>query len=269
MTNTILMTRASAALTETPNYELVKPTYGFINTGDIVSRFERQGWMLHTAKQARVNSVERSGYQKHLLTFRNDNFKRIEGLSNGNESIPELIVENSHDGTSALRLFFGVFRIACLNGIIAGQSLSHLRVIHSGRQVKNIDCAVENMTDSIPNLIEKVGSFGKIMLDNTQKIELAQNMAQVRLAHTPNVSFIDSAFNLRPRRLSDTSSDLFSVFNVVQEKVLRGGLAFRQTNGMGGNDWKKTRAISSVTQSVRLNRELWDCADAMAVSLTA
>src|SRR3954468_14384923 len=116
----MLSNRARSAMADGPNLQLVKPSYGFIDTKEIVNRFERQGWQLHDARQAMVKDETRQGYQKHLLRFRNDAFKEIKGLSIDNKSVPELIVQNAHDGTSALQVFFGVFRIACLNGIIAG-----------------------------------------------------------------------------------------------------------------------------------------------------
>jgi Domain of unknown function (DUF932) len=260
----ILENIAPSALTAAPSLELVAPTYGFINTSDIVGRFERQGWKLHSGKQARVKDIERQGYQKHLLKFRHDNFKRIEGLSIDNASVPELIVENSHDGTSALKIFFGVFRIACLNGIIAGASVTSMRVVHSSGTIKKLDNSIDEMTERLPMIAERVSRFSQIQLTPDQRLEMARQAAALRLAHTPGVEWIDHAKILRPKRLQDTGSDLFSVFNVIQEKVIRGGINFSVRDKEGRNVHKLSRGISSVTQSVKLNRGLWDIAERLA-----
>jgi hypothetical protein len=160
--------------TSAPNFNLVADTYGFIDTGKIVERFARKGWEISSAKEVKVRTIERQGFQKHLIRFRNPSFPSIEGLPSDHSSIPELIVENSHDGTGALKLFFGVFRIACLNGIIAGSSLGSYRVIHSQNAIKNLDESLELMTAGIPNLVEKVGKLAAFELDQEKRLLLAR-----------------------------------------------------------------------------------------------
>ena len=251
--------RTSAINTVEPNYNLVRETYGFINTGNIVNRFERQGWQLSSVKEVRPRMKEREGYQRHLLRFRNESFPRIDGLSNDNASIPELIVENSHDGTGALKLYFGIFRIACLNGIIAGSSLTSFRVIHSQNAIKNLDQAIDGMTSGIPILVERVGRFAGIEFDREQSLSLARKGCEVRLGHMKGIQDMDLASALEPKRFADIGKDAFSVFNVLQERVIRGGIRYKQINEKNGFVERKfTRAVNSVSQSVKYNRELWN-----------
>jgi hypothetical protein len=63
---------------------------------------------------------------------------------------------------------------------------------------------------------------------------------------------------LRVRRAADSGDDLWSVFNVLQENLIRGGVRYfhPQTGGRG-----KSRAIRSITENVRLNQELWQLAE--------
>jgi hypothetical protein len=257
----------SAIKTVEPNFNLVRETYGFINTGSIVERFERQGWTLASARQVKVKDSSREGYQRHLLRFQNESFSRIDGLSNDNASIPELIVENSHDGTGALKVFFGVFRLACLNGIIAGASVASMRVIHSKNSIKNIDEAIDNMTAGIPDLVKRVNRFAGIQLPQEKRIELAHKAAKIRLSHVKGVTFNNdhAAAALKPKRWTDTGFDAFSTFNILQEKVIRGGLIYLQETQEGRSEWRTSRAISSVGQSVKLNRELWEALEAVTV----
>jgi hypothetical protein len=250
---------APAALTHSPSMTLVKPSYGFVDTTTIVEQFASHGWNVARAQQAKVKNEERQGYQKHLLRFRNEDYSRIQGLKSYNESIPELIVENSHDGSSSLKIFFGVFRIACLNGIIAGSSLNNFRVIHSKNAVNNLNNSIDSMTAGIPDLIKKVEHFSTLELDSNQRFELSERAAKLRLANTLNVERIAVDHLSRPRRLDDVNQDAYSIFNVIQEKVIRGGIQYTQLNPKTEMlESKKTRAISSVAQSVKLNRELWN-----------
>ncbi len=262
----MIIDKARAALTENPSLELVKPSYGFINTAEIIGRFERQGWNLSDAKQVKVRDIDRQGYQKHLLKFRNDNFRQIEGLQAFHNSIPELIVENSHDGSSALKVFFGVFRIACLNGIIAGASVSSMRVIHSQNSIKNLDMSIDAMTAGIPDLVDRVRRFSGIELSPEKRLELARIAYDIRLKGTKDYQVTDYSLSrsLQPKRMTDGGTDAFSVFNVLQERVIRGGLTYHQRNKNGLIELKQSRGINSVSQSVRLNRELWEGLETVA-----
>ena len=251
-------TLVHSALTSEKNSNLVKDSYQLINSATIAERFKLQGWDVFESKQNRVKSIERDGYQKHLIKFRNESFKNIQGLKGHHESIPELIIENSHDGTAALKIFFGVFRIACLNGLIAGSNFSSFRVIHSKNSVLRLDESIDGMTAAIPELIKRVEYFSTIELDREKSVELARRAAELRLKHTQNIYSIDHESMLNPVRYSDQSSDAYSVFNVIQEKIIRGGIQFIQKNEFDHFERKKTRAINSVSQSVKLNRELWN-----------
>ena len=66
---------------------------------------------------------------------------------------------------------------------------------------------------------------------------------------------------LAPRRGADRSPDLWTTANVVQENVIKGGLrGVSATTGRG----RKTRAVASVAEDVRLNRALWTLTERMA-----
>lgn len=64
---------------------------------------------------------------------------------------------------------------------------------------------------------------------------------------------------LRPRRFDDQAKDAYTVFNRLQEKLIRGGLSYCQERETDKQlVWKNTRAVSSVSQSTKLNREFWN-----------
>lgn len=64
---------------------------------------------------------------------------------------------------------------------------------------------------------------------------------------------------LAPRRNADTGADLWTTFNRVQENLVRGGLNARTTNGRRA----RTREVTGIDQSVKVNRALWLLADEM------
>lgn len=256
--NVILVESASSALTTTKNLELVKPSYGFVNTANIVKQFEANGWMLNTANQARARKPKNQGYQKHVLRFRNKKFPTIEGLSNDNTSIPELVVCNSHDGKSALHIFFGVYRMICANGMVAGSTFDSLRVIHSEKSIKDLDLAIVAMTNKVPELIKRVSEYSKKTLTDAAKVELAKKAFEIRLKNTKNIKQVDVDGALRSFRAQDNSDDAFTVFNRLQEKCIRGGLPYVQELANNELRFTKSRAIRSVSENTRINRDLWN-----------
>ena len=55
---------------------------------------------------------------------------RRDGEING-QHVPEIILLNSHDGTSSYQMLPGYFRFVCQNGCVCGQSLGKC-VFHTG-----------------------------------------------------------------------------------------------------------------------------------------
>jgi Domain of unknown function (DUF932) len=70
----------------------------------------------------------------------------------------------------------------------------------------------------------------------------------------PDKAPIHPAQLLSTRRSADTSSDLWTTFNVLQENLLQGGQRRNDSR-------RRTRKISSVSEDVRLNRSLWTLAE--------
>ena len=64
---------------------------------------------------------------------------------------------------------------------------------------------------------------------------------------------------LTRQRLEDLGSDLWTTFNVLQENLVRGGLAGRSSN----NRRVTTRPIVGIDSNLALNRGLWELAEAM------
>ncbi len=64
---------------------------------------------------------------------------------------------------------------------------------------------------------------------------------------------------LVPRRWDDRKSDLWSIFNRVQENLVKGGLTGRTANGRR----QRTRPVQGIDQNLRLNRALWMLAEGM------
>ncbi len=104
--------------------------YTYIPTINIINKLRDEGFQPFFACQSRVRDLGRREYSKHMLRLRR------EGHINGQE-VPEIILLNSHDGSSSYQMIPGIFRFVCTNGrcaeIILAKSAFHIKVILSGR----------------------------------------------------------------------------------------------------------------------------------------
>lgn len=87
--------------------------YTYIPTINIINRLREEGFQPFFSCQRHVRDLSRREYSKHMLRLRR------EGQINGKE-VPEIILLNSHDGSSSYQMVPGLFRFVCTNGLVCG-----------------------------------------------------------------------------------------------------------------------------------------------------
>ncbi|MEF3128484.1 DUF932 domain-containing protein [Rhizobium leguminosarum] len=69
---------------------------------------------------------------------------------------------------------------------------------------------------------------------------------------------------LVPRRHDDGADDLWTVWNVVQENAVKGGLRGIGLDDLGRPRRMKSRAVNGIDQDIKLNKALWLIGEKMA-----
>ncbi|MFW8588240.1 DUF932 domain-containing protein [Rhizobium beringeri] len=69
---------------------------------------------------------------------------------------------------------------------------------------------------------------------------------------------------LIPRRHDDRANDLWTVWNVVQENAIKGGLRGVGRDDLGRPRRVKSRAVNGIDQDIKLNKALWLLGERMA-----
>jgi hypothetical protein len=69
---------------------------------------------------------------------------------------------------------------------------------------------------------------------------------------------------LKERRYDDKGHDLWSVYNVVQENIIKGGVQGQKLGSNGRIRRQKTRAVKAIDRDVKLNKALWLLTEKMA-----
>lgn len=228
--------------------------YAFIPTINVVDGLRGEGWEPVRAMQSASRLADRRDFVKHVIRFRRHD---AEPILNG--VFPELVLTNSHDGASAYNLMAGLFKLACLNGLtIDAGKLENMTVRHSGNAIDNVIEGSYKVIERLPGVVEKVEHMQSITLDLSEREAFAN--AALSLRYDPDTSPVSSNNLLVPRRYVDHDNSLWTVFNRVQENMVRGGVRGRSSTGRR----MSTRGISSVSEDIRVNRALWLLADRMA-----
>src|SRR6266576_6609348 len=88
--------------------------YAYIPTSEVIEGLIAQGFAPFKAVQSRSRIEGKTEFTKHMIRFRHSDASAIQVGGN----IPEVVLINSHDGTSAYKLLSGIFRVICTNGLV-------------------------------------------------------------------------------------------------------------------------------------------------------
>ncbi len=237
--------------------------YTYISTMEIVCSLIESGYLPTQACQSR--SKLSTGHAKHMIRFRRSDFvPSTSGL------IPELILINSHDGTSAYRLFAGLYRQVCSNGLMAGKEYDDISIRHQGNIIKKVLDGTFEIMSSADKLLETAKSMELTNLNESQKIALAEKAHFIRFQDNELGENFSPELLLTPRRFQEhNKNDLFSTFNILQENLIKGGLQSYTRDRDGFLRRKSIRKVNSIDKSVSINRQLWSLAQDTLVKLAA
>jgi hypothetical protein len=228
--------------------------YAYIPTYRVLEALRREGFLPVEVRQSITRIPGRSDFTKHMLTFRHG----TAAAARVGDSIPQLSLVNSHDGSSSYRLYAGLHRFICSNGLlVCDGEFDSISVQHSG----NIrDRVIEGSFEVIEEAVkagERVAEWQALQLAAPEQEAFARAALALRFEgrDTPPIT---EAQALAARRPEDDGADLWTVFNRVQENVIKGGQRYRQ-NGRRAS----VRAVQGIDQRTGLNRALWRLAEEM------
>lgn len=256
---------AAPSIFATQPWERMSEKYRFIPTVDVVNAMRDSGFQPVRAMQSRTRIEGKGDFTKHMIRFsHNDHL----ALSNVGEERPEVVLVNSHDGSSAYQLMAGIFRLVCANGMIVQSSdMGSLSVRHSGRAEDTASKVIEGSFEIIkdaPATFARIADYKAIMLSRPQQEAFAKAAVELKGEDAAKVYNADRF--LQGRRFEDYAKegtrerDLWRTMNVVQENILRGGVAGRSASGRRST----SREVKSVNENVRINKALWTLTEEMA-----
>ena len=231
----------------------VSEKYVHVPTMELIDDMAKLGWGVADVKQA---GSKRGGeaFKKHMVTFRNENVI-IKG-EDGETVYPQILLSNSHDGLSSFQFRAGLFRLVCTNGlVISTQDFGSMRIRHKGYSFEELKKTVMELVEKLPVTVETLNKFREVTLSEEQKHELAMKAIGIRFGE--NGAEVDINELLKPVRKEDEGSDLWTIFNVIQEKMVRGNFKYKTAKGRN----KTARSIKNFNRDLQLNEQLYELAE--------
>lgn len=228
--------------------------YTYIPTAQILNALRKEGFEPFSVGQTRVRNEDKREFTKHLI--------RLRHVTNSNakvgEEFNEIILLNSHDGSSSYQIMSGVFRLICSNGLVCGNATNDIRIPHKGDVIGRVVEGAYEILDNFKAIDDSKDNMKSLILNPSEQRIFAG--AALELKYDETEKPINEEQLLRPRRYDDNKSDLWTTFNRVQENIIKGGLLSRTANS---RRYTHTRAVTGIDQSIKLNRALWTLAESM------
>ena len=267
--NTALTTeriqQLSPAVFATTKHDRLTDRYVALHTSDLIPVMQDYGYAPVQAAQKRSRKVS-AEHSAHMIAFA----RTIDTDFAQGDVRPEIILYNSHDGSSSVKLFAGAFRFICSNGIVAGDGFQN-RMYHNTSALSGFEDMLRNTVANLPAMMERINLLKSVQLSSATAYEMAKRSVATRWdmfdAQTKGVYAIDKTITdvLAINRNEDDHMDAFTVFNRIQESVIRGKAFVKSlTEATPYGSIRKARPINSVKENIRINGELWDIAEEMA-----
>lgn len=243
---------APSIFAEAP-HESRSQRYAYIPTATVLTELRKEGFQPFMVTQTRTRHEDRRDYTKHMIRLRHASQINARGEAN------EIILLNSHDGTSSYQMLAGMFRFVCSNGLVCGDTVADVRVPHKGDVAGQVIEGAYQVLHGFDRALESRESMQAITLEEGEAEVFARAALSLKYDDPDKPAPITESQILMPRRFDDRRPDLWSVFNRTQENLTKGGLHGRSANGRR----QQTRPVQGIDSDIRLNRALWLLADGL------
>ena len=270
---------APSIFSTVPSPEVSKK-YSHIPTDKLIDDMELLGWNVIDAKEVAARTKGTRGFQKHLVVFRNDDivinqmpnnivesstsptgYRRTDGTFAKKNPIdtvfPQILLTNSHDGKNAFTFTAGLFRMICENGLVVSTNeFEKVAIRHMGYDFDELQVQINEMVERLPLTVESMNNMIDTKMTQNSIVKFAKDMLAVRFPEDELKRItIDMDEFITPVRPEDKGDDLWSVFNVIQEKIIEGDFDYTI-----GTKHRKARQIKNFKQDMDLNSKMFDIA---------
>jgi hypothetical protein len=128
---------------------------------------EQEGFFVVGARQSGSRDASKTDYTRHLIRLRrlDDAQKYRVG-----DTVCEIILKNANDSTTTYELMAGLFRIRCLNSMVARiATIDSIKVRHSGDALQKVIDGTYRVLGQVDAVLAATQDWSRIALDDDAK----------------------------------------------------------------------------------------------------
>lgn len=253
LTDDILQQRVPAIYAGAPDHGRTSARYTFISTAEVLAALREAGFSPTAATQMRTRRSGAPEHARHMVRL-----SHVRGqLTSLVDAVPQIVLINAHDGSSAYTLHAGLYRPVCTNGLLTHVGdFGLIHVPHRGDVTEQVVAGAIAISNRFADIGQVVERMHLRQLDERERWDFAAAALRIRYQRSGQVQPIAPDALLLPRRAADYGRSLWLTFNTVQEAVMRGGVVGRTVTGRQ----TRTRPIQAIREDVRINLALWQLA---------
>lgn len=251
--------RCPLVFATSPTNSKVSEKYTVANTYTVIQDMEKLGWKVVRAAQRRATKKSSGRFSYHMVALQNPDIKITKQVDGGEEIVecfPQIILTNSHDGLSCFQFRVGLYRCICSNGlVISDAELSEFKIRHIYYSFENLRAVVGRILEALPSKVERMSQMSNVLLSEDQKLDFAKKALSIRKGVKEEELQADEETYkdlLTPVRKEDEGSSLWNVYNVLQEKIVKGGY----TTAEEGKKARKVRKVTSFIKELDFSRRI-------------
>lgn len=229
------------ALTAAAPHPRVSSKYAFISSAQFIANMQENGWELK-------NTITKSktGLGKHAMRFRNP------ALTLKNGDFLDIVVLNSHDGTTSFQLSLGIYRLVCSNGLVIGKNIVQpVFIRHVGYAASKVKTAIAELLQQAEKVNQLVEQLQARILTVEEYLEFCNAALKSRglEPHKVTVEQFDIA-----KREEDKGLNAWAVLNRIQEYTVNG----YPIVDLEEHRRKSVRRLTGAKAQIEVNKQLFD-----------
>jgi hypothetical protein len=169
--------------------------------------------------RANVRDQEKHGFQKHAVMLEFSNSQMLDGTN------MNLVIYNSSDRSTSLKLYAGLLRMVCSNQCVMGdQIMEPVMIKHTNTQwthtvrsvMENFEEVQAKTNDMIARMLNKYVSYG-------DQGRFAEDVASVLNKHIKGEIIDPYELNLA-HRAEDVGKNVWNMYQRIQYNTMNGGI---------------------------------------------
>lgn len=251
LTNDMLRNRVPAAFSDG---HAMTERYVQVPTHRVITSMADAGYHPVQAQQDNPRRRDPRFVTHRVILRHEDNLSPDTGAG----EVPQIILVNSHNGRTKLRMYAGLYRFVCANGLVVGREHFRMEVAHMTGAVAAALEFAERITRQATDLAAVIERWSAIELSKQRANEMARHAAELRFGDT--AASYDVKDLLEARRTEDDGRSLWQVYNRLQENGAKGNVQGQSASGRR----VRSRPLSAIHADMDFNTGLWNLAERYA-----